>query len=296
MAKLLKLVGVVLILGLVAGLVVLLPAHLQVRGVAAELPSRADLLALRTEAGPSRVGFITTSQQDLDRGTIGHNSVIVEWPNGDLFVIDAGMDEKSARDFGELMSTIAGASSPPVIHGTLAELMGADVARVQGVGFTHLHIDHTQGLVDFCASRGDGAVALQTTNQKTLHNLHTSEGAGIVDSSCLKAVELGGDGLVTDDRFPGIGAFNLGGHTPGSTLWAVALADRVLLFSGDITNTKASIDDDVDKPWIYSYLLVPEDTGRTAEIRHWLRELDGDDAFAVVVSHDIANHAAVLSR
>ncbi len=294
MRKIVGIVGVLLLIAAAAGLAVLIPAHWQVRSVGPELPSRSELLSLRTDRGPVGVRFVTTSQQPLARGQISHNSVVIEWANGDLFVVDVGMDSAGATEFGELMQTISGALGPAVIHGTLAELLGDDVARVQGVGFTHLHIDHSQGISDFCAARGPGAVGLQTTSQKQLQNLHTSEGAELVSTSCLEMIELPGDGLVSHDRFPGVAAFQLGGHTPGSTLWAVALANRVLLFSGDITNNKASIDQDLPKPWIYSYLLVPEDTERTARLREWLRELDQLGAFSVVVSHDLDNHAAAL--
>ena len=121
----------------------------------------------------------------------------------------------------------------------------------------------------------------------TLHDFNTSEGAQIVAASCLEVVELPGEGLVTSDRFPGLAAFQLGGHTPGSTLWAVALGERVLLFSGDITNTKADLDQDKPKALLYSYVLVPENVNRTAQLRQWLQQLDQQEEFSVVVSHDV---------
>lgn len=37
----------------------------------------------------------------------------------------------------------------------VAELLGDDLRQLRGVGFTHLHIDHSQGVVPFCAARGD---------------------------------------------------------------------------------------------------------------------------------------------
>ena len=295
MMRVFKWFGLIMLGALLVGGGLLIRAHLQVRSVSPALPRGADLLNVRSSAGPVEVYYVTTSQQDLERGLISHNSVVVEWADGGLFVIDVGMDPTGANDFGDLMETMSGATGPPTIHGTLAGLLGASVAKVKGVGFTHLHIDHTQGLTDFCVARGPGAVALQTSAQRSLHNLHTSEGAELVAGSCLEVVEMSGDGLVGDQRFPGIAAFPLGGHTPGSTLWVVAVAGRVLLFSGDITNSKLSIDRDIAKPWVYSYLIVPEDTDRTAEIRAWLRALDKEKAFSVVVSHDLASHASVLT-
>ena len=86
----------------------------------------------------------------------------------------------------------------------------------------------------------------------------------------------------------------MGGHTPGSTLWAVAVDDKVLLFSGDITNSKHKLDADEGKGFLYSFIFVPEDTARTAELRAWLRELDAKPEFSVVVAHDIKQMASIL--
>jgi hypothetical protein len=68
-----------------------------------------------------------------------------------------------------------------------------------------------------------------------------------------------------------------------------------VLFSGDITNTLADIHEDRGRGFLYSWLLVPENTGRTAELRHWLKELDTAADIDVVVSHDLANVQRVLT-
>ena len=73
--------------------------------------------------------------------------------------------------------------------------------------------------------------------------------------------------LYHSDQFPGIAAFELGGHTPGSTLWAVALDDKVFLFSGDISDDMSSLHHDSYRSLLYSYFLVPENTKRTAKLR-----------------------------
>jgi hypothetical protein len=76
----------------------------------------------------------------------------------------------------------------------------------------------------------------------------------------------------------------------------VAIGVKVLLFSGDITNDKASIDHDLAKQALYSYLLVPENTKRTAELRRWLNDLDQSEQFSVIVSHDSANTKSYLTE
>jgi glyoxylase-like metal-dependent hydrolase (beta-lactamase superfamily II) len=173
-------------------------------------------------------------------------------------------------------------------------LLGEDVSRVKAVGFTHLHIDHTQGLINFCDARGAGALSLQLDYQRELHNFNTEEGDDIVAQSCLRPLDITGAGLVGVDQFPGLAMYPLGGHTPGSTLFAVADGDRLLLFTGDITNSKSDLVNNKGKTVIYSYLLVPENTTRTAQLREWLRRLDNNDDMQVVVSHDIQDMAEIL--
>jgi glyoxylase-like metal-dependent hydrolase (beta-lactamase superfamily II) len=289
--------GVVLLVIVAALAVFLVPPHLQVRGVAPALPSVAALRALaNTPGGPVAVHYVVTSHQQTAQGVLGHDVFLIEWPDGGLFMIDAGMDRETATAFGETVQTLFGGDAA-VVDGTAAELIGNRIQRVRGVGFTHLHIDHTQGLIGFCAARGSGSapVLLQTAYQRDLHNFNTTEGAAIVAASCLQREDVPADGLSTFDRFPGLGMVPLGGHTPGSTLFAVGVGGRLLLFSGDITNSLADLRADRGKGFLYSVLFVPEHTGRTAELRRWLADLDRDPDIDVVVSHDLDNVQRVLA-
>jgi glyoxylase-like metal-dependent hydrolase (beta-lactamase superfamily II) len=289
-----KIVAAGLLVLIIGMLVFLLPAHLQVREVSPDLPSDESLRELlRADNAPVRVSYISTSSQRYEGGLLGHNSVFIEWANGDLVMIDAGMDEPQALEFGELMQSLNGGEDP-ILFGSISQLLGEDVSRVKAVGFTHLHIDHTQGLLNFCDARGAGALSLQLDYQRELHNFNTEEGGDIVAQSCLRPLDITGAGLVGVDQFPGLAMYPLGGHTPGSTLFAVADGDRLLLFTGDITNSKSDLVNNIDKSAIYSYLLVPENTTRTAQLREWLRKLDNNDDMQVVVSHDIQDMAEIL--
>jgi glyoxylase-like metal-dependent hydrolase (beta-lactamase superfamily II) len=272
---------------LVAAIAFLVPPHLQVRGVEPDLPSEAALRALLSvDDGPSSVRYVATSEQALPRGRLGHTTILVEWANGKLFMIDAGMDRAAAAEFGELMETALGAG-PAVSHGNIAELLGDDARRVSGVAFTHLHIDHVQGLNSLCEARGAGASVYQTSWQAELHNFNTEEGAEIVEDSCLEAGTLSGASVMTIEGFPGLGVVALGGHTPGSTLFAIADNDRLWLLSGDTTNTLTDLLTNTGKGFLYSSLLVPENTARTAALRGWLAGLDSNEDMTVVVSHDL---------
>ena len=285
----LKSLAILAVLVLAAAAFVLVPAHVQVRSVSPALPDRDELRQLLTRSdGPVAVRYVNTSTQMLPEAELGHTVFLVEWANGNLFMIDAGMDEPTAVEFGELLETIAGAE-PAAFHGSVAEVLGADVTRINGIGFTHLHIDHAQGVVPLCAVIGSGARVYQTRWQASLHNFNTEQGAGLIGDSCLDRVTLEGEGLVEIKGFPGLGITGLGGHTPGSTMFAVAVNGRLWLFSGDTTNTKANLLIDTGKGFLYSYLMVPEDTQRTGELRRWFAGLDAEADMQVVVSHDLAD-------
>jgi glyoxylase-like metal-dependent hydrolase (beta-lactamase superfamily II) len=294
-ARLVGLVALVLLVAVVALLVFLVPPHLQIARVEPPLPTAAELRELvGVDGGPVAVHYLVTSSQDTPQGTLGHNVFLIEWPNGDLVMLDAGMDHATATEFSGTVQRLFG-GGPAQIHGTVRELLGPGVGRVRAVAFTHLHTDHTQGLTDFCEARGPGAELLQTVYQRDQHNFNTDRGAAIVAASCLGLRLIEADGVTTFASLPGFGVVPLGGHTPGSTLFAVGLGARLVLFSGDITNTLADIHEDRGKGFLYSWLLVPENTGRTAELRHWLKELDTAADIDVVVSHDLANVQRVLT-
>jgi glyoxylase-like metal-dependent hydrolase (beta-lactamase superfamily II) len=277
----------------------LIPAHMQIRDVAPVLPGQKKILSLRDIGGPVRVTYILTSSQMLERGEISHISIVVEWLNGRMLLIDTGMSAEKAESFSELLKLKDSLAGDVKIYGTVTELLGDSINNIMGVAFTHLHIDHTQGVQEFCDIRGQGAVLLQTYNQKELHNFNTNEGADLLASSCLKQLELSQgetENFYQSSLFPGVAAIDLGGHTPGSTLWAVALDNKILLFSGDISNVKNDIDQNIDKDMFYSYFIVPENTKRTSQLRQWLRTLDQSNNISVIVSHDLVNTQAYVDE
>jgi glyoxylase-like metal-dependent hydrolase (beta-lactamase superfamily II) len=299
----LKIISSVVILAIIIVAVILILAHIQVRTVVPELPSNETLLALikasDDTSGPTKLSYILTSSQPLAHGQISHISVLVEWNNGKRFLIDTGMSRQEAENFAELLQKMDPSAGQATVYGTISELLGPTIKDVAGIGFTHLHIDHTQGIKNFCDARGLGAVLLQTAAQQKLHNFNTTEGADLVSNSCLKRVAFvpgENESLYHSDQFPGIAAFELGGHTPGSTLWTVAFGNKLYLFSGDITNDQQSLHQDITKGLLYSYILVPENTKRTAELRKWFKTLDQSNQFSVIVSHDLANTQHYLSE
>lgn len=289
MRWIIRVIVIVLLLS-VAGLAAFLgPAHLQIRALEPALPTEAELRALaNVPGGPTTIRIAQSSSQAGAERVLGHSLVILEWANGRRFMIDAAMDQQASEEFGELVAKMSPGMGPVNYHGNVAELLGAELSTVHGVGFTHLHADHVQGIDAFCAARGPGARSYQTVAQATRHNLHTKESAEQLALSCLEPTVLDGDGLLRISDFPGLGIVSLGGHTPGSTLFAAHIDGTLWLMSGDISNVKSKLMSNTGKGWLYSTLFVPENTSRTEELRLWLSALDRQANTEVIVAHDFA--------
>ncbi len=284
----LRIVGLVALLGLVALGARIVPAHLQIRRVAPRLPTLAELRSLASVAGgPASLRFVNTSSQALPEAVLGHPVFLAEWPDGSLFEIDAGMDPAAAVQFGELLKWMAGAGEVTPA-GSVPDLIGGAVARIRGIGFTHLHIDHSEGVKALCAAGpARGARAYQGSAQARLRDPNTREGGDLVEHSCFERVVLGDEGLLSMPDFPGLALVPLGGHTACSTMFAVAVNGHLWLLSGDIANSRSALLADRGKGFLYSYVLVPEDASRTALLRRYLAELDAEDDVTVIVSHDL---------
>jgi len=279
--------GILVLLVFIAVAFKLVPPHLQIRSVSPDLPTTAQLQGLRTvDNGPVKISYINTASQSLGDVVFGYSTFVVEWEDGKILLIDLGMDEAEAVEFGKLIEKIMSAD-PTIPHGPTAKFLGGDIARVQGVAFTHLHSDHVQGVEALCKAGARAVTALHAPYQMTKHNLHTKAPFEMLQNSvCLKQMTLA-HGAYTSEQFPGVGIFPMGGHTPGSTLFAVPVAGKLWLLSGDITNTKNDLINNTGKGALYSYIFVPEHEARLKTLRQWLRELETAPDTTVVVAHDI---------
>jgi glyoxylase-like metal-dependent hydrolase (beta-lactamase superfamily II) len=290
--------------GAAAGLVWM---HLVVQRQRGPLPLVNELLDLsRASDLPTKVWVIETAQQATPRSSVldsgsdpkpeapyvmTHPSFVLEWADGRLLLIDAGLTRTGAVDFGGPLEQLTGAGPIQPLK-TTALALGEATDRVKGIVFTHLHIDHVDGLRDICARRADAVKVFMTAGQLDTWTLFTAEGKDLVEhAGCTDRVRIGGAKLMSLDGFPGVGVIAAAGHTPGSQIIAAAVRDATgdvkrYIFSGDVTNTIDGVRGDVSKPLLYRLVIVPEDDDRLGELRRYLRVMEQEQGMAIVVSHD----------
>jgi len=280
-------------------LAILVPAHRQIDRVDPPLPNVDALLeAVDVPDGPMRVRYVNSATQSAEGGRdMGHVAFVLEWEDGRRFSIDLGMEPDVAIEFGKPMEALLG-SDPVIPQGSVADQIGKDVQSIRGLAFTHLHHDHTQGIVAICRAHGGSLPIFQTPFQFEQRNHTTDMGYVFIEEAralpgatdCATPTRLA-DGPIESMHpvpgFSGLIAIPAGGHTPGSTLYLTRIADHYWLFSGDITNTREELVENLPKAAIYSLLIVPENIERTEKMRLWLRELDERPDLTVVVSHDL---------
>lgn len=279
-----------IVLVLLAGLVTwfLWEPHQQIRSVQPTLP-KLDVLDAMLEAHdrPVRMGYVLSASQGSEAQQAAYGAFAIEWYDGRIFLVDAAMDEAGTAQFSQFGEAVFGAD-PAVFYGTVAQLLGPAVSKVRALGFTHLHDDHTGGIVALCDAVGHNILLFQTGWQQTLHNYTTERAPELIKKAgCIKTDRYLSEGLNPVPGFPGLVAISAGGHTPGSTIYAARINNKTWILAGDITNDRHSLENNLDKPWWYSWLLVPEDTQRLAELRQWLMEAEKQPGYHVVVSHDL---------
>jgi glyoxylase-like metal-dependent hydrolase (beta-lactamase superfamily II) len=296
MRLVLKVVGVVVALIVLGALGILLEAHLQIRSIHPPLPDRAAIAsALAVDDGPVRIGYVLTSEQKSPDNRIGHPVFVVEWQDGRVLAIDAGMDRAEAVAFGKPFETVLGAE-PAVAYGSIAEQLGARAAAVRAIAFTHLHVDHTGGAYTLCEGAAHALTIFEAPLQAGRGNYMTRGGKEDIERvKCADRVVLEGGPVYALPGFPGVAAIAAGGHTPCSTIYFVKVGAITWVLVGDVAFSHRDIVEDRPKNALYSYLLVPESPARLAELRAWLRGIETDPGYRIVVSHALDELEALPS-
>lgn len=281
-------------------------AHWAIDAERAPLPAVADVAAQRPVADqPLRLSIINTASQPMGRDEVleaardpapdqpyvmSHPAFALEYADGRILLIDAGMTGAQAVDFGKPVEMLGGAA-PIQPRASVAETLGVDAARVHGVIFTHPHNDHTGGLSALCAAAGHDIPVFMTVAQAERPNYTTRAGlSDIRDAPCARPMRLDGGPLMPVPGFPGVTVIDAGGHTPGSQLVLAQVGSGDVMqryvFTGDIVNHVDAIAYDIPKPWIYRTFIIPESEGRQTELRRFIKGLQEQAGAVPLVSHD----------
>ena len=283
----------------------LVRAHAGVRRERVALPDAAALLAGANDADrPVRLAWINTASQPMPRSGVldphldprpnaayvmSHPAFVLEWADGRVLLVDTGMNRQQARAFGRPIEWLSGGAAIQP-HGSTAEHLGDARSRVRGVVFTHLHSDHTGGILDLCAGRDAALPVFMTEAAATRPNYTTRPGLDdVARSGCARIERLTDGAALAVGGFPGVRVIAAGGHTPCSQVVVAdvhgADGDRRYVFTGDIANHIDGIEGNVPKPLLYSLLMVPEDGPRLYELRGYLHDMRERGA-TLLVSHD----------
>ena len=285
----------ILLLSTLGFAVLLLPAHLQIRSIAVTIPAATELDnaldGISARDYPADIYFVNTAQQSTMWGELGHVGVLLQWPDGKSFLIDTGMNAAEAAAFGRPLELLG--AGPTETFGAVETQLDSALDNIVGIGFTHLHQDHVASIARLCAAMAAPATIFQSAQQAISHNLHTRAGQALVKASTCKQQQLESAVIKAVPGFPGLFAIAAGGHTPGSTIFITRLGADTWIFAGDITNAMVDIYDNQGKGFMYSYLLIPEDTDVLADWRQWLKAQNARDGVNVLVAHDI--HAFLAS-
>jgi glyoxylase-like metal-dependent hydrolase (beta-lactamase superfamily II) len=295
---------VFLAVGFVAGGLYL--AKRAIRAIDPPLPEATDLVAYDGSADlPVRLRWLNTASQKMPRSGVleasldgdtglpymmSHPSFVLEWADGRIFLIDAGMDRESALAFGGPIELVSG-GEPIQPLATAAAKLGDALPRVAGIAFTHEHTDHTSGVAELCRLHPGPIRLVQNALQVEESNFTTRPGQAQLDAApCLKREIVHGGPLFVIDGFPGLAFFAAAGHTPGSQVFVAhergPRGVKSYVLTGDVVNQIDGARKNLPKPYLYSMLLVPESTERLDRVRRMLGELERDYGLTLLVSHD----------
>lgn len=282
-------------------------AHRQIRGIDPPLPDLGALHAFAASPDlPIRVSVWNSASQPAPRRFVlepvrdpdpaqpyvmSHAAFVLEWADGRVLMIDAGMDAAQAQAFARPFEAIGAGAVVP--HGSVAERVAPALAeRPVAIVFSHLHSDHVGGAVSLCAALPPATRVrlFQTPAQMDLVNYTTRPGRALIAAAGCLVPERVGDAPVAalPDR-PGAFVIHAAGHTPGSQIagaWVRAGGEvRGFLFAGDAANAIDGIRFDVSKPWAYRTFVVPENEARLTRVRTLLREAEAA-GMTVAIAHD----------
>jgi glyoxylase-like metal-dependent hydrolase (beta-lactamase superfamily II) len=171
------------------------------------------------------------------------NVGIIQHREFGAYLIDAGLDKAYVHNphgtiRGLMVESYLGkGSQEPNMH--IAAILDKEGLRLEGVFLTHLHQDHTAGIVDlpkdipYVAGKNERYVNfrffMQSDHLAGIDELQEIDFAGAIDLPSLgKGVDVFGDGSLW--------AISSSGHSAGHMIFLINGIDEQVLFTGDACN------------------------------------------------------------
>lgn len=244
------------------------------RRAAAELPGPRPVAlhsALVAEASLPRGALF--AGEPLEPHPMVHQVFQVLYPDGRFLLVDTGFSEEAMARMGE------GRFEPAA-----RDAVRAAYPRAEAIVVTHEHFDHLAG-VGGDVPAADVAGRLRLTREQ-LANASALEEAGLRPETLQGVVSLDYDETLA--LAPGVALRKAPGHTPGSQLVFVTLADgREVLLVGDVAWHLDQIRALHYRPRLVTDFFLGEDRGAVLDQFRTLHDtLAAEPALVILVSHD----------
>ena len=255
----------------------------EVRRLAMSLPGELPLRVNHEQVAEASVprGVVFAGESLFVSHPMTHGAYQIVYPDG-YVVIDSAFDEAGLR----AMSADAAFSAE-----SYAAIQRA-LAGARKIVITHEHADHLGGIARF--AEPDKLVGRLELTREQLANEKQLDASRLPDSLRTALTPL-----VYETAYalePGVILIKAAGHTPGSQMVFVRLADgKELLFLGDVAWHMDQIRELWYRPRFVTDLFIGEDRHAVLAEFRTLHDLTARDPIQLISSHDVDQRKALIA-